>query len=98
MKVLDTQPETIEKAAIHYKGTVYSLPRPGRHCDVIRHIWECLGDKPGEEREIHCETQGFLTSTGRFVRREPAMRIAKRAGQLTVGKFQPNTLFSEDLW
>lgn len=90
--------ETIEVAAILYEGTVYSLPRPGRHCDVIRHIWEKLGDKPGEERHIRGETQGFVTSTGRFVRREPAMRIAKAAKQLTEGKFQPCALFSEDLW
>ena len=67
--------ETIETAAIMFEGRVYTVPRPGRHHNVMRHMWNTWGDKPGEERFIRGETQGFVTSTGRFVNcqsREPA--------------------------
>jgi len=38
------------------------------------------------------------TDCGRYVRREPALMIAIRAGQVEQGEtFQPNKLFSEDL-
>lgn len=45
------------------------------------------------------EDQGFLTNTGRYVGREGVMVIARRAGQLLkVPTFQPDALFSEDVW
>lgn len=47
--------------------------------------------------EVMFETQGFVTSAGRFVRREPAARIAKAAGQIESTKFG-RALYSEDLW
>lgn len=84
--------ETVTVAAIHFKGYTYSVPNPGRHCDVLQLIFadgykECFG-----------ETQGFLTSTNRFVDRYEAMKIAKCAKQLKAGKFNAKQLFSEDLW
>lgn len=85
--------ETIDTAAIKWNGRVWSVPRPGRHCDVFRAIWAEMG-----EVEVLGGTQGFVTSTGRFTDRKEGMNIAKAAGQLERGKFQPNTLFSEDLW
>jgi len=89
--------ETIVAAAIKLDGTVYSVPAPGRHHNVMRHMWDTWGDKPGEERFIRGETQGFITSTGRFVMRKPAVRIAKRAGQIEEPQWPP-LLYSEDLW
>lgn len=97
MQVLETQQETIEKAACVYKGVVYSLPRPARHHTVMRHIWDTVSDKafigPG--------AQGFVTNTGRFVNRRKALRIVKAAGQPQIDHPALNAggqLFSEDLW
>jgi hypothetical protein len=47
---------------------------------------------------VHAE-QGFVTECGRFVRRKPALCIAKRSGQVKEGKLvAPHVgLFSEDL-
>lgn len=30
--------ETVERAAILKDGVVYDVPRPGRHCDVMRKL------------------------------------------------------------
>lgn len=93
--------ETIETAAILFDGVVYTVPRPGRHHDVMRHMWTQWGDKPGEERFIRGETQGFVTSTGRFVGRSKALRIVKAAGQPQIDHPALNVggrLYSEDLW
>lgn len=88
-----TAQEKIERAAILFEGKVWSVPKPGRHHDVLMQIF-----KTGVQF-VRGETQGFVTSTGRFVRREPAMRIAKKAGQiLKEPTFQPHALFSEDVW
>lgn len=84
--------ETIECAAILRQGKVWSVPRPGRHHDVLMLMFST-----GIE-ESHGDTQGFVTSAGRFVKRGLAVRIAKKAGQITEPKFQPHALFSEDLW
>jgi len=35
--------EVIERAAIRFRGVVYSLPPPNRHHHVIRHICETTG-------------------------------------------------------
>lgn len=91
---MGNQTETIETAAIRANGTIFSLPRPGRHCDVFKDMRE----NHGIENVLGPDNQGFVTSTGRFVGRQEAMRIAKAAKQIERGKFQPDTLFSEDLW
>jgi hypothetical protein len=89
--------ETVETAAVSVKGVVYTLPRPARHCDVMRHIWETVS----KDIFVGPDAQGFVTSRGRFVNRRKALRVVKAAGQpqidhpaLNVG----NQLFSEDLW
>jgi hypothetical protein len=79
-------------SAIKRGDVVYSVPRPGRHGDVIIY----MRDKCGVHSNFH--TQGFLTSRNTFVDREEAARIALAAGQTQKLKFQPNQLFSEDLW
>jgi len=70
---------------------VISLPRPARHCDVMRAAADLDLDVLGAE-------QGFLSSEGRFVRRcSGARRIAERAGQL-IRKPISNVFTSEELW
>ncbi len=89
--------ERIAAAAIRSPdGTVWTLPRPARHCDVICHIWGKTG-KP----TIGNSGQGFLTDQGRFVTREEAYRIAKAADQIIFRPDvtpTPGTLYTEDLW
>lgn len=79
---------------------VHSVPKPGRHHDVIRVVHEATGEPVGGE-------QGFVTSTGRFVNRLVARRIAENARQLIAGRKDSDgipyvatddRLFSEDVW
>lgn len=97
--------ETIERAAIQARdGRVWSVPRPGRHHDVIA----VMATRPDHDpRDCAPERQGFTTSTGRFVDRVEGMRIAKAAGQLvpdfapdgvTIMREPGDLLFSEDLF
>ena len=91
--------ERIEKSAVRHEGSIYTGKR---HSDAINAAAEATGKTPvtGE--------QGFVTSTGRFVSREEAAKIAFSAGQITAaskGEPRPETgreekekLFSEDLW
>lgn len=83
--------EIIVAAAISKDGKVWSVPKPGRHNDVILLICNELNIL-----YVGCEYhQGFLTSKGRFVERMEAARIAYEAGQITEKKYK---LYSEDLW
>lgn len=86
--------KSITVAAIKYKGVVYSLPRPARHHNIIRHIIEQTGDEFIGENE-----QGFLDDEGNFLRRKPAKVIAEAAGQI-LDNNAPNLteLYSENLW
>lgn len=87
---------TVEKAAIRTDdGSIYYLDRPARHNDVIRFMRES-----GYTGLVGGERQGFLLSNGMFVRRKPALGVARRAGQITIEKCHaPGIgLFSEDLW
>jgi len=87
-------PETIAAAAILHRGTVWSVPRPGRHHDVIARIRrEAAGTLPVRGGEA----QGFVTSTGRYVDRREGGRLALAAGQTQTLGWGPR-LFSEDLW
>lgn len=43
-------------------------------------------------------TQGFVTSSGRFVDREEAAKIALESGQIEELKYSKTKLFSEDLY
>lgn len=88
-------PETIVGVAIEVTpGRVFTLPRPYRHHHVIR-----VAADLGEKTPIIGE-QGFVTSTGRFVDRKEAGRIADANGQAnrTVGSHEGGDLYSEDLW
>lgn len=67
---------TIVAAAIYRDGFIYSVPAPGRHHDVFRLMSSLNFSWPIDGE------QGFLTSTGHFVRRKPAMLIAMENGQI----------------
>jgi hypothetical protein len=68
------------------------VPRPGRHHDVIRAMANVGFPTPitGE--------QGFVTDIGRFVDRERAAVLAKRAQQIIKKTGPSDILFSEDVW
>jgi hypothetical protein len=69
---------------------IVSAPPPARHHNLFI-AWDRLGS-PDES--------GFLTSTGRFVGREEALKIALASGQPMIDHAgrHPDWLFSEDLW
>lgn len=79
--------ERIVAAACMIGEVVASMPPPNRHGDIMRHV---------TGRVVQPESQGFLTSAGRFADRQEAYRIAHRAGQ--VREKHDRTLYSEDLW
>jgi hypothetical protein len=82
----------VAAAIVGFDGKVYSVPKPGRHHDVIRMMVESGHPKPitGE--------QGFLLSDGRFVDRESAKIVAINAGQLLARASHSSDLFSECVW
>lgn len=79
-------------AILNTDGKVFTIPRPGRHHDVIRLMVQAGCPKP------ITGTQGFLASDGKFVEREPAKVIAQQAGQLLPRASNSTELFSEDMW
>lgn len=85
--------ERIVSAAIHLGGLVLSLPSPARHHTIINGATQNLEMKPPI-----LGTQGFMTSTGRFVNRKEACFIATEANQITVKTGNADELYSEDLW
>lgn len=83
--------ETVERAAVLHKGVIYDVDRPGYHRDAMDKAARLIG----EEVYFDQESQGFVTSAGRFVSRYVAARLAFKAGQTATIK---NPLTSEDLW
>lgn len=81
--------EYIAAAAVKRDGLTYSLPRPYRHSHLVL-AFQKISGTPLAESE-----QGFMTSTGRFVARKVAARLALAAGQISteVGELQ-----AENLW
>ncbi len=86
----------ITHVAIRFQDQIYSLPAPNRHHNVIRLIVETTGVSHVDARD---DDQGFLDSSGRYLRRAPALRIAREAGQLrTDREVIGNKLYSENVW
>lgn len=85
--------EEIVAAALRIGSMTISAPPPARHHTLL-HAFHAYNRKT----MIKTTDQGFLTSAGRFVGREEAVEIAVAAAQILKPKFQPNQLFSEDLW
>ncbi len=79
-------PHRIVKAAVHYRGTVYT---GWRHSDIIMHIHHTHGAYTTQE------DQGFVDLHGNFYNRYQSARIALRARQITK---LPSVIMSEDLW
>jgi len=86
--------ETISQAALFYGGEIYTVPRPGRHCDVIK----MMCNDYGLRNMSRPENQGFVTSTGRFVNREEGLKIAQEANQIIKKHPRASELYSEDMW
>ena len=84
--------ETIEGVAIKYGRFIVSSPRPLRHHDILHAVRNA--GMPQEPRPV----QGFMTSTGRFVDRAEACRIARTAEQIKTKTGPSDVLFSEDVW
>lgn len=87
--------EKIEKAALTKDGQVFSVPRPARHNHVIYFAHKTLGLSEDPVEPLNEDVQGFVTSTGRFVDRAEAAKIALEAGQIPEAK---DALYSEDVW
>ncbi len=81
-------PERVVQAAVRVRGRTFT--GPNHKAAVLAAGWAELGPN-----DI-----GFVTSTGRFVSRAEAWRIAKRAGQLRRYTSRPGAtpeLHSEDI-
>lgn len=86
--------ETITGVALLYDdGRVIALPRPHRHF----HLY-ALAAFVSQQPVGH--DSGFTTSSGRYVGREEAQRIAIAAGQpfKRSGSQTDPKLYSEDMW
>lgn len=88
----------IVAVAVRFGDAVLSMPPPARHHHVLQ-----VADGLGLDALVSPEDQGFLTSSGSYVGREKALRIALDAGQLREdtarsGGYAGEELFSEDLW
>lgn len=71
-----------------------TAPPPARHGTIMAPLSDYIG-KP-----LPAHDQGFITSTGRYVGREEALKIALSSGQPMIDHPSRNDtwLFSEDLW
>ncbi len=85
----------IESAAVSIGDDVYTMPPPARHWNILHAMAEYLG-----RTQDHTWEQGFMTDTGHFVRRKPALMIAEHASQLLqpIPQNRSQELFSEDVW
>ena len=82
----------ITNVAIKVNSTVYSLPSPNRHHDLIR-----LAIESGEPKPIdgHGENSGFLDDEGHFLNRNTAGAVAFKSGQT---KTRIKRLNTDDVW
>lgn len=84
--------EFITGVAIIVDSKIYQLPKPNRHHHCIHLAYTQL------KKQIITDSQGFMTSKGRYVSREEALKIAKQANQLLDRHNHPTQLFSESVW
>jgi hypothetical protein len=72
-------------------GKIYVTGKDKHHFHIFK---EMIGDG----QDPHCGIKGFITSTGRFVDRHEAFKIASDAGQLKPGtNYDNERLISDDL-
>lgn len=85
---------TVDKAAIKDdSGTVWSIPRPARHHNIISFMRNNFYKGP-----VSGNHQGFILSDGTFATREEALVVALAANQVKNDKIIGGTLTSEDMW
>lgn len=77
-------------AILQEDGSIYSLPKPHRHPDIIIDM-ASKGLRYGGQ-------QGFILDNGEFVNRVEALKIAKAADQVIRKDDLTNQLYTEDLW
>lgn len=83
----------ITEVAIKIGTTIYSLPAPNRHHNIIWKLAEEGIELPDDD------IQGFLTDEGKFLDRFEALGYALKHNQVKdVNNIRANRLFSEDLW
>lgn len=85
----------ITHVAIRFDGRVWSLPRPNRHHDVIRHIRAVTG---AAYVDAYGKDQGFLDEDGTYLDRKQALEVARAAGQLRTDVEVQDQLYSENVW
>jgi hypothetical protein len=94
--------ETIEAVAVKYGDLILSVEKPGRHHHVFWALDKAIG---GQEKMVNgrypfvgTETQGFITSTGRFVDRIEGCKLARAADQIKHKTGPADMLFSDCMW
>lgn len=95
----DARPIVIAAAIKGPCGRVHSVPRPGRHADVIRQIIE--GGHASDHGTVRFSdgfVQGFVDSLGRFLNRRQAASVAVRSGQCRREDLSLGELLSENVW
>jgi len=85
----------VDDGVAYYKRT-HSAPDTGLVFGHRTHV-DCLTLVNALYKGKRRGVQGFITSTGRFVDREEAGRIAVEAGQVKASALRGGHLFSEDL-
>jgi hypothetical protein len=103
----------ITGVAIRWGPYMIVLPKPARHADVLDVAREWMRrDSERTEvfnphgpprfaeafRERPSGEQGFVDDRHDFLTREEAASMALECGQVTALRFQPEKLFSEDVW
>lgn len=73
-------------------GTIYSLPPPNRHHNIIRLMTEAGRSK------LDMREQGFILSDHTYATREKAKIVAIAAKQLLPRASKSKELFSECIW
>lgn len=90
--------EKIICAAVRFQGKVWY---GHRHHHALEAMKDELSYVMNRKQMIDQRTgsdQGFVTSEGRYVGREEALEIAKRAGQVVNSDTDGQRLFSENLY
>ena len=84
---------TIKQAAIRDDaGKVWTLPRPARHHNIVKLIYDS-----GSVKSSYLDGQGFILDNNVFVSRIEAAKIALSNGQC-IKLIAPPNLYSEDVW
>lgn len=95
VELLKSPQMRIVSAAIWREGLIFSVPAPARHHTVMKTMFD-QGIVVKGEAEV--DNQGFLTSTGHFLDRREAARVATAARQIIFKTSPEYLLFSEDVW